>query len=466
MPLGSSKFARNKNKFAAGTGTGLIPVINITDTISNVNVSTIDYRTVTYDITSNRPNTRFSYEMAGNVSQNDFTDAKSYDDFTTDINGNAQIIKSVTAAGSDNLDFKLNVVNGIFPGNEVFANSNINIIYAVQYPDISGGNVVVIDTGNIYLDGKYHTLTVDNATININTTGTLKTNAFKTITGYYDATSYYYNNVFRILAISGGGGSANIADVAAGGGGAGTVLLTSANVENLANIVYTTTVGAGGLSTSDVVAQPAGNPGSNTIVFAGTSIEINVGPGGEGGKTGSNPDGGNSSLFVGGNGVVSANLNYATGGGGAGAGNVGGHGAIVGSITPRGGGVTYADANGYDGMGQTIYRHENPMFNGINPNALNRYAGGGGGSGINLTGNPAYYGRGANSSYYDSVLTEGGGNGVGLPGVNPGPSNPTSGVNGTGGGCGGGADKGGDGIIVMRYPAGTDFRFISNVNLA
>ena len=116
MPLGSSKIAVNKNNTYSGSGTGLIPVVSITDAISNVSVSSIDYRTITYNITSNRPDTRFSYILEGNVTVSDFTDGAIQADFTTDTNGNAQIVKDVTTTGSDNLDFKLIVTNGIFPG--------------------------------------------------------------------------------------------------------------------------------------------------------------------------------------------------------------------------------------------------------------------------------------------------------------------------------------------------------------
>ena len=452
MPLGSSKIAVNKNNTYSGSGTGLIPVVSITDAISNVSVSSIDYRTITYNITSNRPDTRFSYILEGNVTVSDFTDGAIQADFTTDTNGNAQIVKDVTTTGSDNLDFKLIVTNGIFPGQTTLATSNINIIYSVEYPDITGGTVETVNLGNLYLDGNYHTFS-GNDTLTINSTGTLTTSVFKSFIGYNDSDSYYYNNLFRVFALGGGGGSANIPDgsggfVAAGGGGAGTWSVSATDADNLSNISYTANVGAGGLSVS-VIDTPGGS-GGNTVIFGGTGFEISK-PGGTGGTGGSSANGGNSSLFVGGLGVQTANLNYNAGGGGGGVGKEGQDGQVLGSITPRGGGTDASPIPSF-GKGTSIASNERADYAGTFMPYV-AYGQGGGGSATRGDG-PAYGG-----GMYGS-----GGGGNGRPGLSL--TFPSNGADGFGGGCGGGMDKGGNGLLQIRYPAGTDFRFISNVNLS
>jgi len=452
MPLGSSKIAVNKNNTYSGSGTGLIPVVTITDTISNASVSSIDYRTITYDITSNRPNTRFSYVMDGNIAGSDFTDGVIQADFTTEANGNAQIVKDVTTTGGDNLDFQLIVTNGIFPGNTTLATGNINIIYSVEYPDITGGTVETVNLGNLYLDGNYHTFE-GNDTLTINSTGTLTTSVFKSFIGYNDSDSYYYNNLFRVFALGGGGGSANIPDgsggfVAAGGGGGGTWSVSATDVDNLSNISYTANVGAGGLSVS-VIDTPGGS-GGNTVIFGGTGFEISV-PGGTGGTGGSSADGGNSSLFVGGSGVQTANLNYNAGGGGGGLGKEGQDGQVLGAITPRGGGSGSVPDQDF-GKGTSIAYYERADYAGSTMGG-GKYGQGGGGSATRGDG-PAYGG----------AMIGGGGGGTGRPGINL--TQPSNGADGLGGGCGGGMDKGGNGLLQIRYPAGTDFRFISNVDLS
>jgi hypothetical protein len=455
MPLGSSKIAVNKNNTYSGSGTGLIPVVTITETISNASVSSIDYRTITYDITSNRPDTRFSYIMEGNIAGSDFTDGAIIADFTTNANGNAQIVKNVTTTGGDNLDFQLTVTNGIFPGNTTLATGNINIIYSVEYPDITGGTVETVNLGNLYLDGNYHTFS-GNDTLTINSTGTLTTSVFKSFIGYNDSNSYYYNNLFRVFALGGGGGSANIPDgsggfVAAGGGGGGTWSVSATDADNLSNISYTANVGAGGLSVS-VIDTPGGS-GGNTVIFGGTGFEISK-PGGTGGTGGSSANGGNSSLFVGGSGVQTANLNYNAGGGGGGLGKEGQDGQVLGAVTPRGGGTQAAGTGEPDfGKGTSIASNERADYAGLLIYGI--YGQGGGGSATRGDG-PAY--GGIMYGGFDRV----GGNG--RPGLYL--SQPSNGADGTGGGCGGGMDKGGDGLLQIRYPAGTDFRFISNVDLS
>lgn len=434
MPLGSSKISVNKNRLNAGSGSGLVNV-SITDSISNTSVSPIDYRTVTYDITSNRPNSTFYYEMEGNILSQDFADGIT-GNVTTDSNGNAQVIKTITdnVVFGDDLDFKLNIRRSNVPNSTLFADSNVNIIYAAQYPNISGANSTFVNTSNVYLDGKFHEITSD-TTITVNDKGSIASNAFLTVIGYYDTDSYYYSNAFRVLAVGGGGAGGISSSTADGGGAGGNVTLSTVTLADIQDTTYTLTVGAGGTGTFNA----DGGAGGNTSVFAGSTIEI-ISEGGGGGQANTNDaDGGNVAGFVGGDGKYQSGSTqrWAAGGGASPSGN-GSDGLIA--DTPVGG-------NGADGT--VISLTNRPEYAGTTLGG-GVYGGGGGGSARKMVGGtsaPVQHGFGG---------TGGGANGGG-----------GTGVDGLGGGGGGGSGTiGGSGYIAIRYPAGTDFRFISSVDLS
>lgn len=459
MPLGSNKISVNKNKFNAGSG-GLanLPVFNITETLSGASdpSTTIDYQTVTYNITSNRANTVVYYNFDGTAVGTDFSNTSLSGNITTDGDGNATITKTVAVSDlTDDLTFKLQLKKGAT--GDVLAESGVNRIYAAQYPNITLANSSQISTGNIYLDGTYHQLTSSD-TLTVNDVGSLASNAFLTVIGYYDSSSFYHNNAFKVLAVGGGGGSgANTNLKYYGGGGAGgNVVSTSANVENLTNTTYTMTVGTGAnCLTVTTTTQGSDIAGANTQVFAGTLFEI-VAEGGEGGDVSTDPDGGNVSTFVGGDGArtVAGGVTYSGAGGGASASANGSDGSVR---TSSGFGDSGQATGGAGADGVVIAETDRPDYAGTSIGSLT-LGGGGGGSAHNDFGN--------NAETAGQGGAGGGGRGFG------GLTTITSGTDGTGGGSGGGGfatgpntAKGGDGVIYIRYPSGTDFRFISNVNL-
>ncbi|MGX6999923.1 phage tail protein [Caballeronia sp. KNU42] len=164
----------------------------------------------------------------------------------------------------------------------------------------------------------------------------------------------------------GGGGSNNITNAAGAcgsGGGAGMpVLLQAFNL--VQGVVYTVTIGAGGVSVAGaaqgVATAPNGNPGGN-VVFSGsgiTTLTLTGGSGGLGGGQGINT--GNVSGPIGGTGFPAGGpapdgLNagsvqaYAAVGGGGASGPFGGGG--FGGRAGQGGGIAATPGYGYGAGG-------------------------------------------------------------------------------------------------------------------
>lgn len=448
MPLGSRKITAYKNKFNAGGGTGgFSTTVNIvSETLSNNVNAEIDYQTVTFDITSNRSNTTFYYAFTGNITASDFTDATVSGNITTDINGNATISKTVVGNVNlgDNLDFNLNIKRSV--DGSILTQSNTFIIYAIEYANVfTGANSTVVSTGNIYLDGTYHE-TIINSYFTINSLGTMQSNAFLTMHGFYDTDSYYYNSLFQVLAIGGGGGCGSHTSGTTGGGAGGNVVLSTVDVQTLEATGYTLTVGIGG----DPNYGDARVNGSNTIIFDSSNIAITA-YGGEGRYTQSiyptqtEYNGANSANYIGGDFgtyFLSPYTHVGAGGGASDAEN-GYDGGLSGS--------TVYPGNGANGV--IIQNELSPWYDGT---AGTRTYGGGGGGGNY---------RGGFLTYSGGLGGDGGGGRGGATALAG-----TNGASGTGGGGGGCANfdqyYGGSGRIVIRYPTGTNFRFLSNVDLS
>lgn len=246
------------------------------------------------------------------------------------------------------------------------------------------------------------------------------------------------------LLMVGGGGSGACGSESGGGGGAGGVLV---GTYTLTEGSYPIEIGLGGASVSSNVF---GNDGGDTT-FDGLTAFGGGGGGWQGGSSATNGrDGGSGG---GGSGIdsepaTSGGASTQTNQGGlVGYGNIGG-GTPTGSgdMGSGGGGATQPGQGGYNGSGSTGYGGDGG--DGLNVGALwgdtfilsygqaGSFAGGGGG-GSNYTG-------------AGSGGLGGGGNG----GLSAAGSNGLDGSGGGGGGAQGSraAGKGGDGILIIRYP--------------
>ena len=227
---------------------------------------------------------------------------------------------------------------------------------------------------------------------------------------------------YLILAGGGGGGSGT---TSSGGGGGGGLLIGSVLVEEQ---TYAVSVGEGGNQNTN---------GSNSSAFGLTATG-----GGRGGRS--------SSSVVGGNGGSGGGGPHSTaaGTGIAGQGFAGRAGASVGDGYYRGGGGGGASEVGKNDFTST------------------RCGGGGDGIASNITGTTTTYGgggggggvRGSWRSNMEGGLAGAGGGGTGgYARTNQGRIDGFPGVNGLGGGGGGaGYDRnggrGGNGVVIIRYP--------------
>jgi hypothetical protein len=223
--------------------------------------------------------------------------------------------------------------------------------------------------------------------------------------------------VSKVLVVAGGGGGAGSAAGSGGGGGAGGLLYNASYKISLG--AYDVVVGVGGIGTSNgsfskfEALTSVGGGGSG--LTAGDSVGQIGGSGSGGGSSGGARAGGAGIAGQGNNGGANVGgAPYPTGGGG-GAGAVG------------------ADASGTNG--------------------------GNGGAGVqyDINGSNMYYAGGGGGAVYQSGTPGTGGAGGGGNGGSTGCG--THGVNGTGGGggsCGSTGDssvRGGDGVVIFRYPA-------------
>jgi hypothetical protein len=190
-----------------------------------------------------------------------------------------------------------------------------------------------------------------------------------------------------VFAIGGGGGGGN--DAGAGGGGGGSAFGTGTLSRNTSYTVYVGGGGspggrgsAGGNSYLDGVYSLGGGASGGGTVFEGggggggflTNINgANGGKGGDGTRSGGNPDGangyqsGNATSAGGGCGTYDIFGTSIAGGGGAGGGGyagaganfvLGGDGSVYGG--GGGGGKNYGGSGGYGAAGITIVYYDSP----------------------------------------------------------------------------------------------------------
>jgi len=155
-----SRWGFFKNKTSVGTGTTLPLIINVTETLDdgNANTSQPEVQNITYNIDINRPNVTIYYNMAGNVTTNDFTDNTTGGNLTLDANGNATLSKTITSNISlGNVDFNLSLKRSA-TGDTLYTGNTFNV-YKVESPVATGGNITTdglykihtYDTGTSYL---------------------------------------------------------------------------------------------------------------------------------------------------------------------------------------------------------------------------------------------------------------------------------------------------------------------------
>jgi hypothetical protein len=242
------------------------------------------------------------------------------------------------------------------------------------------------------------------------------------------------NNLEYIIVA--GGGSGGVGDRSGGGGGAGGVLTNIGAPITLAQNTYSIVVGAGAAGRFwDSNYRLQGIDGSSTT-FSGLTA---IGGGGGGGHR-------NASFIVG-------NANGRSGGSGGGGGGeasasgTGGTGT-AGQGFAGGNGFQEAAGGGGGGAGQ------------VGSTSTTQYTGGNGGNGIALTFFPTgpitFGGGGGGKGFYQYGPSGFGGSGGGSAGEIFGVSGSAAGIDGSGGGSGGGngyaTGKGGDGIVILRYP--------------
>lgn len=486
MPLGSSKFVVNKNSTGGAPSPAVAPAsFAITSTLSNdyltaqgysnplANTQITTLQTITFDITSNRPNANIDFALLGNVVANDFVNTSSTSGtVTTDANGSVTITKTVESnvALSNNVDFSLQITRS---GNasQILAQSNTFNIYNIEFPNISvtGANVSTsnVSQSNLVFDGQIFTVKED-ANITINNLGTLQSNAFQTLIGV-NTTDFFTpdNNVYKKrplpIALVGAGGGGNTVDAGGGGAGGKVRYEIESFVSQLTETTYEIKVGEGG----NVIHGVGGTPGGNTSVFSNTAIEISVVGGNSGvGQTGGSVDGIN-----GGNGDT--DFTYKAGGGGSNrmefyswytnssfdSGIRGDNGRNV-----RQGFTSIYNSFGGDGAGdfdssqfpvidQQTTNREWPFYDGIDPTGSVELGMGGGGGTFNTVYNETRGVSGDNDPIYGKGGTT--------------TLSATAGRPATGMGGGGSGDQtqggdGGSGIVYIRVPQGPNFRFISS----
>lgn len=232
----------------------------------------------------------------------------------------------------------------------------------------------------------------------------------------------------EVLVVGGGGGGGG-SNGAGGGGGAGGVTY-NASVAVSAQ-AYTVTVGTGGAGSS-----PTGGTNTNGNTSSLGALVSVTGGGAGGGYNGSSttaPNTGGS----GGGGGSSASGSFTGAAGTAGQGNAGGNGRATSTTTAQAGG----GGGGAGAVGQ----------------ASAATYGGDGGDGFtsSITGSSVVYGGGGGGGKRSTGSAGNGGSGGGGKG---GLSAAGSiGTNGLGGGGGAGANgysggRGGDGVVIVRYP--------------
>ena len=272
------------------------------------------------------------------------------------------------------------------------------------------------------------------------------------VTNAYVFTPPAYASVVRALVVGGGGPGGYYAG---GGGGAGGLIYNTA-LTVTPGADYAINVGTGGVASASANAYGF-NGGDSSVV--GTGVNIVAVGGGAGGNGKHNNQTEKLAGVDGGSGGGSAWALYAAGSGTAGQGNAGGtvpDGQFQQNLAAGGGGAV--------AVGGSVEYSGNDTAKGT----------GAGGSGLtcDITGESLYYagGGGGGGRLYSTNLGTGtagsGGNGGGGTGGQynnaEGSQFASDGVDGFGGGGGGGSNynvasykggDGGDGIVIVRYPA-------------
>ena len=272
-----SRWGFFKNKHNAGSGSAFVPVVNIAENYSDnttglSNVLLEDYKTITYTITSNLPNTQLKYKIptTGNITSSDFADNTLNANISTDSNGNATITKTITTStGSGHKSFNLEILKPTV-SETLLASSANTFLYEVIPFDISGGDTVVnvdvvtdsTDSGNVlsYAMKSHRFTTPGNANLTISHYGNYEGNAniwneqfLVDNPGDLHGVSYWGQGgggelgsqsglVFKSLIIGGGG----VKGSGAGnqdGGGAGELGVIKIPFANVSLDTYTITVG-------------------------------------------------------------------------------------------------------------------------------------------------------------------------------------------------------------------------------
>jgi hypothetical protein len=153
MPLGSSKFAINKQKLNAGTGTGQALTVNVSQTQDQLDI--------TYDFTTNIGNTFFYYSIEGDIESSDFTDNTLTGTITTNTLGLASLSKTVIRpSNTETLTFNMNAKRGSSESNNIL-DSTANLTYPfvdwreITASDVSNNISTYQLTGSRTLDNDY-----------------------------------------------------------------------------------------------------------------------------------------------------------------------------------------------------------------------------------------------------------------------------------------------------------------------
>ena len=283
---------------------------------------------------------------------------------------------------------------------------------------VLGNGAGSLTTTSSFFVGSYSTNLTQNFSGSIYLLRTYSATGFTLPVVNYNATSTRFSKppvpetakkVYDVLVIGGGGGNGGY-----GGGGGGAGGLITFSTTQLPGGVSTVIIGNGGLGTSGFGGS--GAPGQNSIF--NTFIAIGGGAGGVAPTTGGSGGGGNgwSSGVSGAAGTLgqgNAGGNGITGDAGAGGGGAG----SVGQSNPN------SNTGGSGGSGSFV-----SAFAAIGGSPAGWFAGGGGGNG-NIIGGTGGIGGGGNAS--------------------------AGGVANTGGGAGAGSNqRGGTGIVAIRYSGG------------
>lgn len=475
MPLGSNKFFV-KNITPGDLSSPPAVTLNLSESYSGESTTgfTTDYSIISYNITSNLANTTLDYEIVGNVSSSDFTDATLSGNITTDSNGNATLTKTiVTSTGAGHKDFICKINSPIDTWYNL-ATSNSTYLYEMIPANISGGttttttNVVVQDysSNNVLVSHKIHLFEIltswptRSANITITDYGNYNGNANVWENQYMvgNADSYWQDGIkLQSLLIAGGGLGGTT-----GAGELGVLHYPLSNVSpgdyrmTTGNVNYNSVAFSGNATLSRTSAKGGGFPGDG-----GSGAGGSMGPSGfknPGNAIVALPpyetdlaysaynvsypdnfkefvyfaagcDGGNASFAV----------NDSEGDGGGGAFGVGGaynpsatspYGLTINKgtgIRNGGHGISWANNRDYPqsniGIAQNVFPHrwyENPLYDGTN-----------------------------------SVTDIAGGQN----GYKNGPGNPGVGQSGYGGGNS-------PGVVTISYPYRPAYRFITNQDLS